>query len=242
MWNVRVTPHFGLRVIGVASGTTQLTRQNMKLNPALSVPLAAVILLMAGCASSSGYQKAGDTSSTIEKTAHNIHKGNGQIDSVLFALSSLVNSPETDVKSQFEKFNTSVRKLEKLSNEVNAQAAAMQTQGADYFRTWDEELAKIQNEDIRSRSTERKNIVAARFEKVRISYAQAKADFVPFMSDLKDIRTALATDLTAGGIASVKKVANQADANAAPLRISLTTLEEDFKALGISLSSATAAK
>ncbi|MFA6289222.1 MAG: DUF2959 family protein [Opitutaceae bacterium] len=213
----------------------------MKLNPLLSASLAAVVLLMAGCAST-GYEKAGDTSTTIEKTARNIHKGNGQIDSVLFALSSLVNSPEADVKSQFEKFNASVSKLEKLSNDVNEQAAAMQAQGADYFRTWDEELAKIQNEDIRSRSTDRKNIVAARFEKVRVSYAQTKADFVPFMSDLKDIRTALATDLTSGGIASIKKVANKADDNAAPLRKSLTTLEEDFKALGISLSSATPAK
>jgi len=213
----------------------------MKLNPLVSASIVAAVLLMAGCAST-GYEKAGDTSCTIEKTARNIHKGNGQIDSVLFSLSSLVNSPEADIKSQFEKFNTSVSKLEKLSNDVNAQSVAMQTQGADYFRTWDEELAKIQNEDIRSRSTDRKNAVAARFEKVRISYAQAKADFVPFMSDLKDIRTALATDLTAGGIASIKSVANKADDNAAPLRKSLTNLEQDFKDLGVSLSSTTSAK
>jgi len=213
----------------------------MKLNLLLSASIAAVVLLMAGCAST-GYEKAGDTSTAVEKAARGIHKGNGQIDSVLFALSSLVNSPEADLKSQFGKFNTSVSKLEKLSNDVNEQAVAMQTQGADYFRTWDEELAKIQNEDIRSRSTDRKNAVAARFEKVRISYAQTKADFVPFMSDLKDIRIALATDLTAGGIASIKKIANKADDNAAPLRKSLTTLEDDFKALGISLSSTTPAK
>ncbi len=213
----------------------------MKLNPLLSASIAAVVLLMAGCAST-GYEKAGDASTAVEKAARGIHKGNGQIDSVLFALSSLINSPEADLKPQFAKFDTAVTKLESLSTDVNEQAAAMQVQGADYFRTWDQELAKIQNEDIRTRSTDRKNAVAVRFEKVRVSYVQTKADFAPFMSDLKDIRTALATDLTAGGIASIKKIANKADDNAAPLRKSLTNLEEDFKDLGVALSATTPAK
>lgn len=210
----------------------------MKLNPILSISIAFALLLMAGCAST-GYKKAGDTSTTIEKTARNIHKGNGQIDATLFALSSLVNSPDADIKSQFEKFDTAVTKLDSISNDVNTQAAAMQSQGADYFRTWDEELAKIQNENIRARSNDRKIAVAARFDKVRLSFVQTKADFVPFMSDLKDIRTALATDLTAGGIASIKSTANKAKANVTPLRESLSSLEADFRALGVAMSSNT---
>ncbi|MBW8781215.1 MAG: DUF2959 family protein [Verrucomicrobia bacterium] len=214
----------------------------MKLNPVLSASLAAAVLLMTGCASTTGYDKAANTSSSLQKTAQDIHKGNGQIDAALFALTSLVNSPAANLKPQFDKFNTSVGKLESLSNDVNEQAAAMQTQGADYFRNWDTELAKIQNEDIRTRSSDRKNAVAARFDKVRVSYVQTKAAFIPFMSDLKDIRTALATDLTAEGIASVKSVANKANENVIPLRESLTDLEADFKALGIALSTATPAE
>lgn len=214
----------------------------MKLKPALSASLAAAVLLMTGCASTTGYDKAADTSSSLEKTAQKIHQGNGQIDAVLFALSSLVNSPAADIKPQFDKFDSAVEKLDSLSNDVNEQAAAMQVQGADYFRNWDVELAKIQNEDIRERSSDRKAAVAARFDKVRVSYVQTKAAFIPFMSDLKDIRTALATDLTAGGIAAIKSTANKADRNVTPLRESLTDLEADFKALGIALSSSTPAK
>jgi hypothetical protein len=210
----------------------------MKLKLTLSASIAAIVLLMAGCASS-GYEKAGDTSTTIEKTARNIHKGNGQIDAVLFSLSSLVNSPEANLKSQFGKFDSAVSKLESLSTDVNDQAAAMQSQGADYFRTWDEELAKIQNEDIRARSNDRKIAVAASFDKVRLSYVQTKAAFVPFMSDIKDIRTALATDLTSGGIDSIKSTANKANSNVTPLRESLSRLEADFRALGVAMSSNT---
>ena len=135
-----------------------------------------------------------------------------------------------------------MNKLDSLANDVNEQASAMQSQGADYFRTWDEELAKIQNEDIRARSNDRKIAVAASFDKVRVSYVKTKAAFVPFMSDIKDIRTSLATDLTAGGLASIKSTANKANENVTPLRESLTNLEADFKALGIALSSANPAQ
>ncbi len=214
----------------------------MKLKSALSASLAAAVLLMAGCASPTGYDKAADTSSTLEKAAQNIHKGNGQIDAVLFALSSLVNTPAADLKPQFEKFSSAVGKLESLSDDVNTQAASMQTQGDNYFRSWDLDLAKIQNEDIRTRSTDRKNIVAANFNRVRMSYVRTQAAFIPFMSDLKDIRTALSTDLTAGGIASIKPVAKKADNNVTPLRESLTALEGEFTKLGISLSATTPAE
>ena len=120
--------------------------------------------------------------------------------------------------------------------------AAMRLQGAAYFQKWDEELAKIQNDDIQTRSLDRKNEVAARFAKVRVSYAQTTANFAPFMSDLKDIRTALATDLTAGGLASVKGLASKANDKVLPLRESLISLSTDFKNLGVSLSTATPAK
>jgi outer membrane murein-binding lipoprotein Lpp len=214
----------------------------MKLKHTLSASVAVAVLLMTGCASKTGYDKADHTSTSVEKTAQKIHRGNAQIDAVLFAMSSLVNSPATDIKPQFEKFDSSVEKLESLSNDVNEQAASMQVKGADYFRNWDMELAKIQNEDIRERSTDRKAAVAARFDRVRQSYVRTKAAFIPFMSDLKDIRTALATDLTAGGLASIKGTANKANSNVTPLRESLSELEADFKALGISLSSTTASK
>jgi type IV pilus biogenesis protein CpaD/CtpE len=213
----------------------------MKFTALVSISLIAVVLFMAGCAST-GYNKAGATTTSIEQTAAKIQQGNEQIDTVLIALSSLMNSPEADIRRQFEEFNTAVSKLETLSNEVNTNATAMQVQGADYFRTWNVELAKIQNENIRKRSTERKNTVAARFDAVRANYARTKADFAPFMSDLKDIRTALAMDLTAGGLVSIKSASSKAKENALPLRRSLSNLAADFTSLGISLSSSTPVK
>jgi hypothetical protein len=129
-----------------------------------------------------------------------------------------------------------------LADDVSSHAAAMKEQGTDYFNKWDEELAKIQSEDIHTRSLDRKNEVAAHFERVRVSYAQATANFTPLMSDLKDIRTALGTDLTLGGLASIKGLSSKANDKGVPLRESLVRLSADFKDLGVALSTGIPAK
>lgn len=203
--------------------------------------LAGVLLLHAGCASS-GYEKAGKTSTTLQETARGIDHSLMPLDKAVATLSDLVNNPHPDVTPQFKKYSEAVSKLESLADDVRTRATAMREQGAAYFKVWDQELAKIQNEDIHSRSMERKNAVAARFDKVRFSYTQASTEFAPFMADLKDIRRALATDLTSGGIASVKDLASKAHSKVPPLRASLIDLSTDFKSLGVSLSSKTPVK
>lgn len=202
--------------------------------------LATALGLSISCATTS-HKKAGNASTSLQEAARGVDRSNAQIDVVLAALSDLVNSPHADLKPQFNAFSAAVTRLEAEAKTVNDQAAAMQEQGAAYFQQWDTELATIQNENIRTRSLDRKNTVSARFDKVRASYVQTKADFAPLMSDLRDIRTALTADLTAGGLASVKAVSDKASRNVYPLRASLTGLAVDFKALGVSLSTSTPA-
>lgn len=203
--------------------------------------LATSLLLFAGCASS-GYQKAGKTSTSLQETAQGIDHALVPLDHVVATLADLVNNPNPDITPQFKKYSAAVTRLESLADDVRDHATAMRGQGAAYFKNWDLELAKIQNEDIHSRSLDRKNAVAAQFERVRISYAKTSTEFAPFMSDLKDIRTALATDLTAGGIASVKGLSGTANEKLLPLRESLIGLSSDFKSLGVAMSTATPVK
>jgi hypothetical protein len=203
--------------------------------------LAASLLLFAGCASS-GYQKAGKTSASLQETARDIDHALVPLDNVVATLADLVNNPQPDITPQFKKYSAAVTRLESLADDVSDHASAMRAQGTAYFKNWDLELAKIQNEDIHSRSLDRKNAVAAQFERVRISYAKTTTEFAPFMSDLKDIRTALATDLTAGGIASIKSLSGTANEKVLPLRESLIGLSTDFRSLGIAMSPVTSAK
>jgi hypothetical protein len=200
--------------------------------------LATSLLLCAGCAST-GYEKATQTSTSLQEAARDIDHALLPIDNAVAMLSDLVNNPQPDVTPQFKKYSAAVTKLESMADDVRSHASAMREQGTAYFKVWDQELAKIQNEDVHSRSLERKNAVAARFEKVRASYARTSTEFAPFMADLKDIRRALATDLTSGGIASVKDLASKANSKVPPLRESLIGLSTDFRSLGVSLSTTT---
>ena len=200
--------------------------------------LAAVVVLHTGC-STSGHTKAGQTSSSLQKAAQDVDKANEQVETVRAALTDLVSNPGDNLKPQFQKFTSEVSKLESFANDISNHAAAMQSRGAAYFQQWDAELAKIHNEDIRTRSQDRRNAVAARFDLVRVNYSQTKTAFAPLMSDLKDIRTALGTDLTTGGLASVRGSVSKANSDTPAVRESLGRLAADFKELGISLSTAT---
>ena len=206
-----------------------------------SVQLAVLMVgaaLSAGCASTS-YEKAGSASTTLHRTAKDIDQGTAKIDTVMASLSGLVNHPGADLKKQFKKFNSELEDLQSLARDVSEETAAMQQERAAYFQQWDKDLAKIENENIRNRSAERKNAVAARFETVRARYAQVQTAFAPFLSDLEDIRTALSADLTASGLAAVKDVVNKANQDAVPLRESFGKLSAEFKELGVSLSATT---
>jgi len=210
----------------------------MKPKTTLILPVLFIGLLIAGCASTKNYKQAEDTSHSLEKTAQVINKSNAQIGVVTRVLGSLVESPASDVKLQFKKFDSELTKLDSLASDVYAQSTTIQAEGNKYFRSWDEELATIKNEKIRSRSTERRKTMAGRFEEVRVSYETAKGEFSLFVFNLKDIRTALATDLTAEGLKSVNDVTVDSEDSARQLHKTLGRLEVDFKDLSASMSTA----
>ncbi len=203
--------------------------------------LALAAALIAGC-SSTGYDKASDTASSLQKAAEGIDQSSNQVEAVLTALSDLANNPGADLKPQYKKFDTSVSTLFSTAEDVASAATGMKEKGNDYFKSWDEQLAQIKNEDIKHRSAERRLEVQKRFTDVKRSYLESSDAFKPFMSDLKDIRTVLSTDLTVGGVASIKGVAGKADKDAVPLRSALGKLSADFKALGVSMSPTTGGK
>jgi Protein of unknown function (DUF2959) len=201
----------------------------------------AILGLIAGC-SSAGYEKAADTATSLTKASDGIVKGNALVDQTLAALNDLVNNPKADLRKQFGAFNDSVNDLTSTAKDVDGKAKGMKSQGADYFKNWDKQMAAMKNEDIRNRSEARKGEVASKFGRISQSYDETRAAFAPFMSDLRDVQKFLSTDLTAGGLSAIKDVAAKANKDAGPLKESLTKLSEEFKGLGLSMSPATGGK
>jgi hypothetical protein len=204
------------------------------------VALIAFAALLGACASS-GYKQADKMAVSLQEAAQGIDETLAPFDAALIALSDLVNNPGTDMAPQFQSYSAAVNRLDAQAQVASGQAEAMRLEGLAYFQKWNEERAEIQDGPLRIRSFDRKIAVGTQFEDVWSSYAESKSEFDPFMSDLKDIRTALGTDLTHGGLDSIRSLANKANSTGRPLRESLVRLSEQLKNFGADLSSASPA-
>jgi hypothetical protein len=209
--------------------------------PIFSFFALAVTGSLIGCATT-GYQQAATTASTLTRSAEISAKGNLEIDETLAKLNDLIANPSPDLRQQFNAFDKAVNALGATAKDITVKAEQMKAQGQAYFRNWDKELAKIHNEDIRRRSTARKSEVAERFDLITQRYERTKVACIPYMSDLRDIQTALSMDLTTGGLAAIKDAAAKAVVHAPALKESISKLSDEFKRLGISMSSMNPAK
>ncbi len=198
---------------------------------ALTVALAG----LAGCASH-GYDQGTATANGLQASADKIAAADGQLDATLAALNDLVNNPQPDLRPQYQKFSDNVDDLGSLAKSVKASVTAMRDNGKEFFAKWNEQLATIQNEDIRNLSAARQKEVSDELLNVKRSYAEVEVAFKPFMSDLRDAQKYLGTDLTTGGVAAMKNVAAKATANGATLKTSVDKLTADFKSLGLAMS------
>jgi len=212
-----------------------MKKTNLKLL-LLQTSVAVLVATLAGCASSDNYKK-GDTAGTgLKEAASAIAAGEIKIQGALTALTNLVSSQQGDLVPKFEKFNTAVTDLQSTAQEVKDRVAAMRQAGNEYFKQWDQQAAAIKNEDIKGRSEARKQEMQAKFDAVKRSYAEVQIAFGPFNRDLKDIQTALGTDLTAGGLNAIKGVAEKANQNGQVLKTSVAQLSAHFKDLGVAMS------
>ena len=200
---------------------------------ALSLPLVVSLAGLA-CQSSSA-DKGASTGESITKAADQIDLGIQQIDATIAALHAITDSPG-DLTAQRKAYEKALASLESTAEDVAETASAMRERGQAYFTQWDQQLATIQNEDIRERSAERREKIQENFKGLQADYDEAKEAFSPFLDNLRDIRTALQADATVSGIDALKPVVKKVDKDASSVTKELKDLVESFRELGVKLS------
>ena len=189
-----------------------------------------------GCASGN-YQRADVAGECLRTAGQRIDAENRSIDMTLTALDDLVNKPSPDLKPQFERFSTSLDRLVAASARAQKAAEVADKKSAEYFRNWDKETSEIKYEAVREQSVSRKTDVSNEFNTVNERYRQNQAVIEPLISYLQDIRTALGTDLTLGGVQSVKNLADNAQQNGRKVQAALAKLTDELAASGARMSS-----
>ena len=200
-----------------------------------NLALVAALAVLAGCVSKT-YDKGAATSASLQSAATATTDTSTKVTDVLGALNNLTFKSEGDLRKQYDAFVSASQKLDKSILTLGEKASAMRDAAAAYSQNWSNQLAAISSEELRVRSTERMNEVTTKLKDMNASYLGVKNSLRPFTTDVKDIQTYLGTDLTAGGLATIKDMVSKTKTDAVPLRDSIKQLQASFSELATTLS------
>ena len=203
--------------------------------------LGTVAALLAGCATS-GYKQADKTGEGIAEFRNEVVKARQAVDAAMVSLSRISETATNNPRKAYDAFAKSVERVEAARASSGKRAAEMKATGREYFREWDKQLVEINNPEIRKLAQQRKAQLSDDFDKVGPLVQKAKADFDPFYSDLTDLRTFLANDLTVTGIDSAKGIMKKTRADGTKLQESLDDLIAEMNGISATLTPAKAAK
>jgi len=205
-----------------------------------NLTLAALVLAAAGCGSTAGYKQADRTGERINTYRNDVANIKAAVDGSMKALDALAAAASTDPRKAYDKYAKSVDKVESAAETAKKNAEKMQAQGADYFKEWQAQLDTVKNEEIRALAAERKAKLQDTFANIKKVSQDAKTSFPPFLSDLKDLRTALGSDITVQGIDAAKGAFQKTRANGVEVQKNLDALVGELNSVVAAITAARA--
>lgn len=195
-----------------------------------------LVIGVSACASTKGYKKAENTSSSMEKFNTEITNTRAQVDVALKALTDLAAAPEADLRKTFETFSKAVDRVEAHAKRVRARADKMSENGQSYFDAWRKEFVAISNPELRRRSEERLQQTIANYDSIITKMQAAKESFQPFQTDLKDIQTYLSVDLSSQGVQSLEDIIAKTQKDTVVLNKKLDEVITEISAVSAAMS------
>jgi hypothetical protein len=213
----------------------------MKINNIKSLLFVSTILtaavLMTGCAST-GYQQADKTGAGLAEFRDEIVNAQKTINDTMKSLDLVASSATTDPRKAFDQFSKDVAKLDASAKKVAKRSQDMQVAGETYFKTWETQMAEMQNPDTRKLAETRKAKLQAAFAEIRKLSTPLKAQFDSWMSDLKDLEKYLSNDLTIAGVDAAKKLFVKAQGEGAEVQKSMDALVAELNTVAAAITPA----
>jgi hypothetical protein len=200
--------------------------------------LLVVAVGLGGC-STAPYARGEAASSGLVSAARSLEAADRSLDAALASLREL-GQGEGDLRARFNGFSRSLDNLASSANSVRGEAEAIRTEGESYFKWWEQQVANVNNEDLRAASAARRQQIRADFAKIDATYQSLRAAYTPFMRNLRDIQTVLGTSLTPALVTSVRPSIDSSLVQGAEVRRLLNELIAKYREVGVSLSAAPA--
>ena len=170
----------------------------------LAFSTVAAGVLFTACASTSGYKQADKTGAGIAEFRVEVVNGKKSIDATMKSLGDIATTANTNPRKAFEQFSKDVANLESTAAKIRKRGQDMKEQGAAYFKTWEQQMAQVSNPEIRALAEQRKAKLQESFDSIRKFTEPLKAQFDPWISNLKDLQKYLSNDLTIAGVEAAK--------------------------------------
>ncbi len=199
---------------------------------------AIAVVLVSGCGTTSGYEKADKTGSSMAEFRQDMINGKKAIDATMDSLGQIAITANTDPRPAFEQYANNVKALEAAADKAGKRSQSIQQMGMEYFKQWEAQLAEVQNASIRQVAEQRKAQLQETFGRIKTTAEPLKAQFGPWLSDLKDLRTVLANDLTITGVESVKPLFVKTRAEGAEVQKSMDALIDELNTVAATLTPA----
>jgi hypothetical protein len=162
-----------------------------------------VVAMIAGSALA-GAKEAQRSTDSLQATAGEVQAAYNQITATIGSLGTLMSAQVGDLRPMLKDFSAQVKQLQADAESAKSRAIKMQDMNKAYFATWAQEIASISDPAIKAQSQARLQESFASYQKVEQGLVQTRDAYVPLMSSLTDLETALNLDLSPAGKAALQ--------------------------------------
>lgn len=207
---------------------------------ALAVTTMATSIFLNGCGTTAGYKQADKTGAGIAEFRAEIANAKQAIDNTMKGLDQIALSANTDPRKPFEVYSKSLANLESVAAKARKRGEEMKARGQEYFKQWEQQLAQVQNPEIRNLAAQQKAKLQTTFDSIRKYTEPLKAQFDPWLSDLKDLQKYLSNDLTVSGVDAAKPLFAKTRAEGVEVQKSMDALVAELNTVAATLTPADA--
>jgi hypothetical protein len=204
----------------------------------ITLVAAGAAMLLSGCGTTANYQQADKTGEGIASFRDEIVNGKKAIDATMKSLGDIASTATSNPRPAFEQYSKDVSNLESSAEKIKKRAASMKEQGQAYFKQWEMQLAQVSNPEIRSLAETRKAKLQQTFESIRQFSEPLKAQFEPWMSNLKDLQKYLGNDLTVEGVDAAKDLFTKTQTEGLEVQKSMDGLVNELNTISATLTPA----
>ncbi len=164
--------------------------------------LALASMGLAACASTP-MERAKSTRTTMDDMEGDIQEASRQLDATEASLAALMRPGQGEIKETFDSYSSNVERMASMEQTLSGHADQMKRRGEDYFDEWEKDGEDYKNPAIKQLSKNRREDFKQIYDRIAANSIGLDAAFKEYVSDLQEIRSFLANDLSAKGVSAI---------------------------------------